>query len=229
MRYVAIGDSVSEGLGDPLPGGELRGWPALLATHLGRGAPDLEFTNLAVRGHRARDAIRRQLLAALALRPDLVTVFIGGNDALLNVHLDRRRFADELDRLVAPLARPGVTVVLSTVPDLATAGPLLPPLRGRLRRRIETVNDVIRDTAGRYDTLLLDAWSEPRTRQHAFWSVDRIHPSAEGHRLIAASVAELLGVPVDAGTEAPAPASKAALLRRYAVEAAWLLRHGAAA
>ena len=60
--------------------------------------------------------------------------------------------------------------------------------------------------------------------EHWFWSVDRIHPSAEGHRLIAAAVAELLGVPVD--TAEPVAASGTAVLRRYAVEAAWLARYG---
>jgi lysophospholipase L1-like esterase len=135
-RYVAVGDSLSEGLGDPLPGGRLRGWAVLFAEHLRRVASELQFTNLAVRGYRAIEAIRHELNAALALRPDLVTVFIGGNDVLLNVRLDKGRFADELERLVAPLARPGVTTVMSTLPDLTACSPLLPPLRGRVRRRV---------------------------------------------------------------------------------------------
>ena len=51
-RYVAVGDSLSEGLGDPLPGGGLRGWAALFAEHLRRVSPKLQFTNLAVRVER---------------------------------------------------------------------------------------------------------------------------------------------------------------------------------
>ena len=193
--YVAIGDSLSEGLGDPLPGGGLGGWAVLLAEHLRQVQPEMSFTNLAVRGYRARDAIQRELPEAIALQPDLITVFIGGNDVLLTPRLDGARFADELDQLLAPFADPSVTVVLSTLPDLAAVSPLPPPLRGQLRRRVETVNEVIRQAAHRYDTVLLDAWAEPRILRHAMWSVDRIHPSAAGHRLIAASVAELLGVP----------------------------------
>src|SRR5260370_149321 len=80
---------------------------------------------------------------------------------------------------------------------------------GLLRRGVEPVNEVIRHVAGGYGTVLLDAWAERRTRRHAMWSVDRIHPSAEGHRLIAASVAELLGVPLAVSAYDPAPASPA--------------------
>lgn len=120
-RYVAVGDSLSEGLGDPLPGGGIRGWATRFAAHLRQVTPELEFTNLAVRGHRTREAIHRQLPTALALRPDLITVFIGGNDVLLNARLDRARFTDDLDRLLAPLVQPSVTLVLSTLPDLAAA------------------------------------------------------------------------------------------------------------
>jgi lysophospholipase L1-like esterase len=75
-RWVAVGDSLSEGLGDPLPGGSLRSWASLFAEHLRQVAPQLQFTNLAVHGHHTRDAIHRQLPAALAVQPDLVTVFI---------------------------------------------------------------------------------------------------------------------------------------------------------
>jgi lysophospholipase L1-like esterase len=223
-KYVAIGDSLSEGLGDPLPGGALRGWATLFADHLRQIVPDLEFINLAVRAHRTRDALRRQLPAALALRPDLVTVIIGANDVLLSARLDRSRFARELDRLIGPFADPGITIVLSTLPNFAAVSPLPPPLRGQFRRRIETANEVIRTTAHRYDAVLLDGWANPRIRRHDHLSVDRIHPNAEGHRLIAASVAELLGVPTPTTDHEHAP-TPAALMRRYGNEAAWLFRY----
>lgn len=225
-RYVAIGDSLSEGLGDPLTGGRLRGWAVLLAERLRRVSPEMSFTNLAVRGYRARDAIQLELPEAIALQPDLITVFIGGNDVLLAPRLDAARFADELDQLLAPFADPSVTVVLSTLPDLAAVSPLPPPLRGQLRRRVETVNQVIRQAAHRYDTVLLDAWAEPRILRHAMWSFDRIHPSSAGHRLIAASVADLLGVPATPVADEAVSASPRGVIRRHAAEITWLIRHG---
>jgi hypothetical protein len=134
-RYAAIGDSLSEGLGDPLTGGATRGWANLLAAHLRVADPRVEFLNLAVRGHLARDAVRRQLEAALAFEPDLVSIFIGGNDVLLRRTFDADTFERELSQLVEPFDRRGATIVLSTLPDLTACSPLLPPLRGLLRQR----------------------------------------------------------------------------------------------
>jgi lysophospholipase L1-like esterase len=225
-RYVAVGDSLSEGLGDPVPGGGTRGWATLLAEHLRRQQPDLSFTNLAVRGYMVRHALDRQLEPALTARPDLVSIFIGGNDALLRPHLDGDRFGADLAQLVTPLAHSGATLVLSTLPDLTACSPLPPPWRGVLRRRLIAVNEHIRRVATVHDTVLLDAWLDARTRRHRMWSIDRIHPSAEGHRLIAASVASLLGLPVENEAQALVAAGIGADLRRHAREGRWLVQHG---
>lgn len=224
-RYVAVGDSLSEGLGDPLPAGRTRGWANLLAQHLRTRRPDLTFTNLAMRGHLTHHALRHQLDRALALEPDLVSAFVGGNDVLLRRSFDPARYADELTQLVTPLAGGRTTVVLSTLPDLAACSPLLPPLRGVLRDRVVAANAVVRDLARDLGAVLLDAWADPRTRRHGMWSVDRIHPSADGHRLIAQSVAELLGVPMPGTERELAAASPLDVGARYAREATWLLRH----
>jgi lysophospholipase L1-like esterase len=224
-RYVAVGDSLSEGLGDPLTGGATRGWANLLAAHLRTVQPALEARNLAVRGHLTRHAVDRQLDAALAFEPDLVSIFIGGNDVLLRGTFDADRFQRELELLVEPFASRDATVVLSTLPDLTACSPLLPPLRGVVRRRVIRANEVIRVLSRRHGTVLLDAEADPRTRRHAMWSIDRIHPSAEGHRLIAASVAELLGVPLAIDAHELARASLLDTARRHGREAAWLARH----
>ena len=224
-RYVALGDSLSEGLGDPLPQGRTRGWATLLAGHLAQVMPGLEFTNLAVRGYLTHHVLRRQLDVALDAGPDLVSVFVGGNDVLLRRSFEPARYADELSEIVTPFAARGTTVVLSTLPDLSACSPLLPPLRGALRARVVAANDVVRDLAARHATVLLDAWADPRTRRHAMWSIDRIHPSADGHRLIAQGVAELLGVPVSGADHELPPPAPLAVASRYAREAAWLVRN----
>jgi len=225
-RYVALGDSLSEGLGAPAPGGTTRGWASLLADRAREQRPDLEFTNLAVRGSMARHVLRRQLKPALDLQPDLVSVFIGGNDCLFSAAFATEHFTADLDRLVAPFAERGSTVVMSTLPDLTACSPILPPYRSRLRQRLVTANAVIEQVSRSHGTVLLDAWSDPRTRRHGMWSIDRIHPSADGHRLIAASVASLLGLPPHPSDTQPPAGSVLAVARRHVAEARWLLQHG---
>jgi len=120
-NFVALGDSITVGMGDPLPDGTWRGWAALLAPALG-----LRLHNLAVSGALSTEMEREQLPRALELRPALAAVA-----------------------------------------------------------------DVV---AARYGTVHFDAAGHPQTYDRRMWSVDRLHPSERGHRLVAYSYAVLLGV-----------------------------------
>ena len=82
LRYVAMGDSQTEGVGDGDDVTGLRGWADRLAERLAIGNPGLQYANLAVRGRLAAQVHTEQLGPALALRPDLATVFAGVNDLL---------------------------------------------------------------------------------------------------------------------------------------------------
>ncbi|MEO6083980.1 MAG: GDSL-type esterase/lipase family protein [Umezawaea sp.] len=76
-RLVAVGDGVTEGVGDP-GRGALRGWVHYLAAD-----PRLFLVaNLGRAGAVVADVRRHQLDRALALRPDVVTCVIGVNDVL---------------------------------------------------------------------------------------------------------------------------------------------------
>ena len=70
-RYVAIGDSSTEGLKDDDGQGGYRGWSQRLAERIAHAQGSLLYANLAVRGCRTRQVRDEQLAAALAMRPDL--------------------------------------------------------------------------------------------------------------------------------------------------------------
>lgn len=93
-RYVALGDSFTEGVGDPdetRPNG-LRGWADRVAEVLATQEPDFTYANLAVRGRKLLGVLDEQLEPALALSPDLVTMYAGANDILRpGARLDRLR------------------------------------------------------------------------------------------------------------------------------------------
>ncbi|MEI8084123.1 MAG: SGNH/GDSL hydrolase family protein, partial [Actinomycetes bacterium] len=81
-RYVALGDSFTEGLDDPAPDGRHHGWADRLANSLAERTPGLEYANLAIRGRKLPQIIDEQVPAALAMRPDLVSLGGGVNDVL---------------------------------------------------------------------------------------------------------------------------------------------------
>src|SRR6187402_2349958 len=84
-RYVAIGDSSTEGLDDPAGEGAYRGWANRLAEAIARAQATnggLLYANLGIRGRKTREIRDQQLGPALAMRPDLVTLFSGTNDVV---------------------------------------------------------------------------------------------------------------------------------------------------
>jgi uncharacterized protein (DUF952 family)/lysophospholipase L1-like esterase len=217
-RYVAIGDSQTEGLLDPDGRGGYRGWADRLAGHLSAGNPHLAYANLAVRG-RLIGAIRaEQLDAALALRPDLVTVMGGLND-LLRPRFDPDVAAGHLDAMLAAVRATGATVVTNTFPPL---GEIAPVLR-RLAPRVAAFNAGIRAAAGRHGALLVDFAARGAGTDPRIWSPDRIHANPLGHALIAAAFADILGLPGHETWSDPLPhLPRPRLAGRLATEARWL-------
>ena len=117
-RYVAMGDSQTEGLWDGDDTVGLMGFADRLAVMIDEHYPGLTYANLAVRGRRIRDVLDKQLPMALAMRPDLITVCIGMNDVTRPAPGFDRTLA-ELDDLHVRLSQSGATVVTTTFPDIA--------------------------------------------------------------------------------------------------------------
>lgn len=189
-RYVAIGDSQTEGLWDADGQGNLVGFADRLARQLDSLRPGLEYANLAVRGRRVADVLDDQLPRALAMAPDLVTVCIGMNDATRPGRGFDRALAG-LDEIYARLAASGATVVTLTFPDIARIIPV-----GRLlAHRVGLINEHTVAAVERYGFRLVDLFTAPSMGQPATWSADRVHGSPRGHALFAAAAAEALGLP----------------------------------
>jgi lysophospholipase L1-like esterase len=190
-RYVAIGDSSTEGLDDPDERGGYRGWADRLAGHVAAAQPcPLLYANLAIRGRTTREILVEQLEPAVALRPDLVTFFSGTNDVI------RRRFdADAVGRDVEHIQRRliegGATVLGFTLPDLSIVLPLARPIAGRVR----ALNDALRHASAATGAVLVDLAKHSVGSDPRLWSADRLHANSVGHARIAAALANALGLP----------------------------------
>lgn len=190
LRYVAVGDSQTEGLndGDELSG--YRGWADRLAEVLAAQEPDFRYANLAVRGRLTRQIRAEQVVPALALEPDLVTVMAGMND-LVRPGFDPEPVAADLAAMFGAFAASGARVVTFTFPDIARIAPLV----RHLRPKVIDLNDRIRALAAQYDVLVVDTWDYPVTVDPRLWSADRIHATPLGHARIAAATAFGLVLP----------------------------------
>jgi lysophospholipase L1-like esterase len=215
--FVALGDSITAGMGDPVPGG-WRGWAALLAGTL----PQPEMHNLAALGALAVDVERVQLPAATALRPEVASVVVGINDTLRG-DFDPERTGASVARTVAALRSAGALVLTMRLPD---PGQMF-GLPRALARRMRAVNVAVDEVARRHGTVHMDAARDPATYERRYWSVDRLHPNERGHRLIACRFHALLaasGYPVGPGPD-PEPSSPPPT--RLA-EAGWMATKGTA-
>ncbi|MGW4650925.1 SGNH/GDSL hydrolase family protein [Kitasatospora sp. NPDC004289] len=218
LRYVALGDSQTEGVGDGDDTVGLRGWADRLAEQLAVLEPGFQYANLAVRGRLAGQVRAEQLGPALELKPDLATVVAGVND-LLRPGFDPARTAGELEAMFAALTEAGARVATVTFPDITRIVSLAKPLRPRILE----INDHIRAAAARHgvvvaETALPEASTDPR-----MWAADRLHASPLGHRCIAEAVAQALDLPGSSGSWAdPLPPQAVATgVRATAAELRW--------
>ena len=226
-RYVAIGDSFTEGMSDADPRTEGRyvGWADRLAAELSTQVPAGEFhyANLAVRGRKLADVVGPQLEAALAVSPDLVSIVGGGND-ILRPRVDLDEVAASLEEAVATIRATGADVLMATPSDPADAG-LLSSLRSR--HAVHTAN--VHSIAQRQGAHVLDLWGLRALRDWRLWATDRIHLSTEGHRRVAQAALVALRQPVsDAHWNQPLPPAPAVPRReQLAGTAQWTRTHAA--
>jgi lysophospholipase L1-like esterase len=188
--FVAIGDSFTEGLDDPAPGGGFRGWADRAAGLLAVEYPGLRYANLAVRGKLLRQVVAEQVPAAAAMSPGLVSIAGGGND-LLRPGADPDTLAELLDVAVARLRGSGAQVLMFSGFD-----PVGVPVIRLLRGRIAAYNMHLRAIADVRGCYLVDLWSMRFLRSPAAWSPDRLHLTAQSHQRIALRACEVLGIPV---------------------------------
>jgi lysophospholipase L1-like esterase len=195
LRFAALGDSVTEGLGDPLPGGGWRGWAALLAE--GLGSP---FANYASSGATTIRVLEEQLPPALAFRPAVASVVVGVND-VLRPGFDPAAIEDRLETVVCSLQAAGAVVLTCRMPDAGQMLRLPKTLRRPLARRTDGLNGAVQAVAERNRTVHIDLADHPAVSDRAAWHVDRLHPNERGHRVMArefAGALEARGVPLRA-------------------------------
>jgi lysophospholipase L1-like esterase len=189
-RYVAIGDSTTEGLDDPDGTGGYRGWADRLAEIIANAQSEpLNYANLGVRSLHLSTIRATQFDAAMTMQPDLLSIFGGAND-MLSVTCDFAGIRADLAAIFSEARSQNCTVVTFTMPDLSPIN----PFSRRLRGRILHLNNIIREEADRHGALVMDFLQHPLIPDPRLFSQDRLHGSELGHERLAAALAWRLGI-----------------------------------
>lgn len=216
-RYVAVGDSFTEGIGDPEPGspGGHRGWADRVAEVLSQQVPDFAYANLAVRGKLIAQIVQEQVDVALSLSPDLVTFSAGGND-VIRPGSDPDAVAVQFEGAVRRLTADGATVVVFTGIDTN----FTPVFRG-IRGKVAIYNENIRAIADAYDCVVADQWSLKEVQDQRFFTDDRLHYNPLGHHEVARMALRALNVPNDLQPMQPDPLPARTWREARAVDLVW--------
>lgn len=228
-KYVAIGDSFTEGLNDVDPQNPeaFRGWADLLAASLHSRITAVEpqaqfkYANLAIRGRLTADIVGPQLDAALALQPDLVSMVGGGND-ILRPQVNPDILALRLEQAVIAIRKTGADVLLATGMDTKES-----PIVSKTRGRTALLNANIWSIARRHGAYVLDLWGMRALRDWRMWSQDRIHLTTDGHKRVTQAALVALGLEADdPNWDVPLePEALQSRLERMQEDAEWFKTH----
>ncbi|WP_447942886.1 SGNH/GDSL hydrolase family protein [Microbacterium aurum] len=196
VRFVAIGDSFTEGVGDELPDGVVRGWADLTAAGWADslGEP-IQYANLAIRGKLVWPIVEQQLEPALALKPTHLSFNGGGND-MLRPRTSISHIADAFSQVLRRCDEESVQLIL-----LSGANPSAQlPLSRVIQRRGDLMSAAVVARMGERDDVVRALnWPDVELSDPSYWSEDRLHMNARGHHRVAARVLEALGQRVPEG------------------------------
>jgi lysophospholipase L1-like esterase len=192
-RYVALGDSFTEGVGDPDPTrpNGLRGWADRVAEVLAGRTDDFGYANLAIRGRKMTGVLDEQVAPALALEPDLVTVYAGAND-ILRPKVDLDALVARYDEALGRIAATGARLLVFTAFDPGGSATYR-----MLRGRFALYNELVRESADRHGASIVDFWRLREYRDWRLWDDDRMHMGPAGHQRMAIEVLDVLEVQHD--------------------------------
>ncbi|MFG2003428.1 SGNH/GDSL hydrolase family protein [Spirillospora sp. NPDC048911] len=188
-HLVVFGDSVAEGQNDPDPAGGWIGWAGRLAGHL--DMPRGHVANVARPGATIADVVRDQLPLVGHLRPGLVVINCGMNDALNG--FQNADVADRLKEVFDWSASLGAGAIAAPVPHppLLYRGLMSDFRKKRVLQRIHEFNDALSRSTKASGMTFLPPEAVPRVDHPSLWSPDGIHLNSDGHAYVAEVIADI--------------------------------------
>ena len=181
VRYVAIGDSLTAGVGTT---SSKDSFPYTLSEMLAQSGRNVELMNLGVPAAKTQDVIDSQLQEVLSNDPDIVTMLIGIND--IQAFVSGETFKRNDEKIIDELqSRTRANIIIINLPYLGTADLITWPFSWIYHARITTFNNIIKKIAESKGLTLIDlnkATKDRSARSSDYYSIDQFHPSAKGYK-----------------------------------------------
>lgn len=183
-RFVAIGDSFTEGIGDEVEGIALKSW---VDHFVQLCVNDIEYANFAKRGLVTKEIRSQQLEKALTFNPDLVSLIAGANDVLKG-RWNHYAYKEDMKCMIDTLSKTGADIMIANLPDFTVRLPFSTEKKQVLKEQLLEVNEVILSLSREYKLHHIDFWNHHVVNDNTLWSKDFIHPNSKGY----VKVAELI-------------------------------------
>ncbi|MGM9986197.1 MAG: SGNH/GDSL hydrolase family protein [Bacillaceae bacterium] len=186
-KYVALGDSMTEGYGDEVEGIVKKDWPSYVAEHFQIS----DFHNIGKSGLRSDQVYETQFQKAVEMKPDLVSVMAGAND-FMQQKWNPKTYRAHMEEMITTFTKAGATVITANYPDFTKYVAIPMFIKPIVKKQLKTCNAILDELAEKYNTVHLDVWNNPLADQRENWSKDNVHPNALGYKKISEVVIEQL-------------------------------------
>ncbi|KAB2451840.1 SGNH/GDSL hydrolase family protein [Bacillus sp. CH126_4D] len=183
-RFVSIGDSFTEGIGDEVEGIALKSW---VDHFVQLCVNDIEYANFAKRGLVTKEIRSQQLEKALTFNPDLVSIIVGANDVLKG-RWDHQEYKNNMEFMIDTLSKTDADIIIASLPDFTVRLPFSSEKKQMLKKQLLEANEVILSLSREYKLHYVDFWNHQLVNDNSLWSTDLIHPNSKGY----VKVAELI-------------------------------------
>lgn len=185
--YVAIGDSTVEGIG---ASHHSKSFPSLVFEKIKKDKKEAVFYNLGKGGAKVRDVIESQLPKAIELKPNLITISVGGND--LHRRTKLKHFEKDFLHLIKTLKeKTDAEIIISNIPDVSLLPTLSIFVKYLSKFMTGRLNRVINKHAKQFKCILIDLYEGSRENSRKYRdliSSDGFHPSDKGYSLWANAI-----------------------------------------
>jgi lysophospholipase L1-like esterase len=222
-RFIALGDSMTEGMCDEVIDGNYRGWADRVADTLSKASPNFSYANLAIRGKLLHQVIDDQIPSAaqyITGAETLVSFHAGANDVLRPNYQAEVAFA-KYEKGISDLAKTGATVIVFTVIDRVEEKGKTAQL---WHERFSAFNVNVREVANKYGATIIEADGAKWMADLRFLAKDRLHLNSDGHWRLSQAVLEKLGKDFDSAWKIPlAPTVEKSKLRKQSENLLWII------